>query len=85
MAEKIIVLPPRYTWPVSSVTDADLEALVDADLLRHRIAKPQSKWIGPHDEQVSNTPAGYIVSFTTFHEQGFRVPASLFMRALPRY
>ena len=40
MAEKIIVLPPRYTWPVSSVTDADLEALVDADLLRHQTTDP---------------------------------------------
>jgi hypothetical protein len=35
MAEKIIVLPPRDPWPMSSITNADLEALVDADLLRH--------------------------------------------------
>jgi hypothetical protein len=38
MAEKIIVLPPRDPWPISFVTDADLEALVDAGLLRHRTA-----------------------------------------------
>jgi hypothetical protein len=28
---------------------------------------------------------GYIVSFTSFHERGFGVPASRFMRALPHY
>ena len=28
---------------------------------------------------------GYIVSFTSFHEQGFRVPASRFMQALSHY
>jgi hypothetical protein len=33
MAEKIIVFPPRDPWPVSSITDGDLEALVYAGLL----------------------------------------------------
>jgi hypothetical protein len=28
---------------------------------------------------------GYVVSFTPFHERGFRVPASRCMRALPHY
>jgi hypothetical protein len=28
---------------------------------------------------------GYMVSFTSFHERGFGVPASRFMRALPHY
>jgi hypothetical protein len=36
MAEKISVLPPRDPWPISSVTDKDLEALVDTGLLRPR-------------------------------------------------
>jgi hypothetical protein len=35
MEEKITVLPPRDPWPVSSVSDADLEALVDGGLLWH--------------------------------------------------
>jgi hypothetical protein len=30
-------------------------------------------------------PAGYVVSFTPFHERGFGVPASRFMRALSHY
>ena len=29
--------------------------------------------------------AGYIVSFTSFHERGFGVPASRFMWAVPQY
>jgi hypothetical protein len=34
---------------------------------------------------VLNPPAGYIVSFTSFHERGFGVLASRFMQALPYY
>jgi hypothetical protein len=45
----------------------------------------QPKWIAPHDEQVPNPPVGYIVSFTSFHERGFGVPASRFMWALLHY
>ena len=33
MAEKITVLTPYDPWPVSSVTDEDLEALADGGLL----------------------------------------------------
>jgi hypothetical protein len=85
MAEKITVLPPRVPWPVSSITDGDLEALVDTGLLRPRTTGPQPEWIVPHDEQELNPPAGYIVSFTSFHEWGFEVMASRFMRTLPHY
>jgi hypothetical protein len=34
MAEKISVLPPHDPWPIFSVTDEDLEAMVEASLLR---------------------------------------------------
>jgi hypothetical protein len=40
MVEKITVLPPHDMWPVSSVTDEDLEALVEDDLLRPRSTGP---------------------------------------------
>jgi hypothetical protein len=83
MAEKIAVLPPRDPWLVSSITNVDLEALVDAGLLRPRTTSPQPEWIAPHDEPVLNPPTGHIFSFTSFHEWGFGVPASRFMRALP--
>jgi hypothetical protein len=85
MAEKITVLTPYDLWPVSSVTDEDLEALADAGLLWPRTIGSRPQWIVPHDEQVSNPPTGYNVSFTSFHEWGFRVPVSRFMRALPHY
>jgi hypothetical protein len=85
MAEKITVLPPHDPWPISSVTDEDLEALVKAGLLRPRSTGPQHEWITPYDEQVPDAPAGYIVSFTSFHERGFGVPVSRFMRTLPHY
>jgi hypothetical protein len=35
---------------MSSITDADLEALVDAGLLQPRTTGPQPEWIAPHDE-----------------------------------
>jgi hypothetical protein len=85
MAEKISVLPPRDPWPISSVTDEDLEALVEASLLCPRSTGPQPKWFASGDEQMSNSSVGYIVSFTSFHERGFGVPTSRFMQALPHY
>jgi hypothetical protein len=85
MAKKISVIPPRDPWPISSVTDEDLEALVDAGLLRPRSHGPQLEWFVRGDEQMSDTPVGYVVSFTLFHERGFRVLASRFMWALPHY
>jgi hypothetical protein len=71
MAEKISVLPPRDPWPISSITNEDLEVLVDVGLLRPHSSGPQPEWFVPGDEQMSNPPAGYVVSFTSFHERGF--------------
>jgi hypothetical protein len=73
MAEKISVLPPHDPWPISSITDEGLEALVEAGLLRPRSTGPQFEWFAPGDEQMSNPP------------EGFGVPTSRFMRALPHY
>ena len=30
-------------------------------------------------------PAGYVMSFVSFHKRGLGVPADRFMRALPHY
>jgi hypothetical protein len=68
MVEKITILPPHDPWPISSVNDEDLEALVEAGLLRPCSTCPQPEWIASHDEQVPDLLAGYIVSFTSFHE-----------------
>jgi hypothetical protein len=85
MAEKICVLPPRDLWPISSITNEDLVALVEAGMLHARFTDPQPKWFASGDEQMPNPPAGYIVSFTLFHQWDFGVPVSRFMRALPHY
>jgi hypothetical protein len=81
----VSVLLPRDTWPISFVTDDDLHALVDVGLLCPRLHEPQPKWIMPGNEHESAPPAGYVVSSIPFHERGFGVPASRFMRALPHY
>jgi hypothetical protein len=39
----------------------------------------------PRSEVDPTPPPGYVVSFIPFHERGFGVPASRFMRALLHY
>jgi hypothetical protein len=85
MAEKLSVLPPCDPWPISSLTDEGLQALVDEGLLLPRSYEAHSEWFAPGDEQEPTPPAGYVISFTSFHERGFGVPISHFMRALPHY
>jgi hypothetical protein len=85
MAEKVTVLPPRNPWPFSTVTVEELEEPVFEGLLRPCSAGPRPEWIAPEDEDEPTLPAGYVVSFIPFHERGFGVPASRFMRALPHY
>ena len=85
MVEKLSVLPPCDPWPISSITDDDLQALVYVGLLRPRSRRQWSEWIVPGNEQEHAPPAGYMVSFAPFHERGFGVPVSRFMRALPHY
>jgi hypothetical protein len=41
--------------------------------------------MAPGSEADPTPPPGYVVSFTPFHERGFRMPACRFMRALPHY
>jgi hypothetical protein len=41
--------------------------------------------MAPRSEADPTPPLGYVVSFTPFHERGFGMPASRFMRALPHY
>jgi hypothetical protein len=63
----------------------DLEAL-DADgLLRPLSGDPQPEWMVPPSGAGPTPPPGYVMSFISFHERGFGVPASRFMRALLHY
>jgi hypothetical protein len=85
MADKVTVVPPRDPWPFSTVTVDDLEALVADGLLRPLSGDPQPEWMAPASEADPTPPLGYVVSFVSFHERGFRVPASHFMRAPLHY
>jgi hypothetical protein len=85
MADKATVVPPRDPWHFSTVTVDDLEAFVADGLLRPLSGDPQPEWMAPAGEANLTPPLGYVISFISFHEQGFGVPASRFMRALLHY
>jgi hypothetical protein len=82
MANKVTVIPPRDPWPFSTVDVEDLEALVADGLLHPLSDGPQPEWMAPASEANPTPLPGYVVSFIPFHEWGFGVPASCFMRAL---
>jgi hypothetical protein len=85
MADKVTLVPPRDPWPFSIVAVEDLEALVADGLLRPLSGGPQPEWMAPASEADPTPPPGYVVSLIPFHERGFGVPASRFMRALLHY
>jgi hypothetical protein len=85
MADKATVVPPRDPWPFSTVTMEELEALISDGLLRPLSDRLQPECLAPGSEADPTPPPGYVVSFIPFHERGFEMPASRFMRALPHY
>jgi hypothetical protein len=82
MANRVTVVLPRDPWPFSIVMADDLEALVADGLLRPLSGDPQPEWIAPLSGAAPSPPPGYVLSFVSFHERGFGVPASRFMRAI---
>jgi hypothetical protein len=82
MADRVVVIPPRDPWPFSTVTVDNLEALVADGFLRPLFGDPQPEWIAPPSGAAPSPPPGYVLSFVSFHERGFGVPASRFMRAI---
>jgi hypothetical protein len=71
-----------------------LSPLVQRGWRRHRAkggvfafapTDPQPEWMAPTSEADPAPPPGYVVSFVSFHERGFGVPASRFMQALLHY
>jgi hypothetical protein len=85
MADKVTIVLPRDPWPFSTVAVEDLEALVTNGLLCPLSGGPQPECMAPGSEADPTPPPGYVVSFIPFHERGFGVPASRFMRALLHY
>jgi hypothetical protein len=82
MADRVTVVSLRDQWPLSTVTMDDLEALVADGLLRPLSGDPQPEWMAPPSRVAPSPPSGYVLSFVSFHERGFGVPASHFMRAI---
>jgi hypothetical protein len=82
MADRVTVVSPRDPWPFSTVTVDDLEALVADGLLRPLSGDSQPEWMAPPSGAAPSPPSGYVLSFVSFHEWGFGVPASRFMRAI---
>jgi hypothetical protein len=82
MADRVTVVSPCDPWPFSTVTADDLEALVADGLLRPLSGDPQPEWMAPPSGATPSPPLGYVLSFVSFHERGFGVPTSRFMRAI---
>jgi hypothetical protein len=82
MADRVTIVSPRDLWPFSTVTADDLEALVAEGLLRPLSSDSQPEWMAPSSGAAPSPPPRYVVSFVSFHERGFGVPASRFMRAI---
>jgi hypothetical protein len=59
-----------------------MEDLISHDLLP---ARTVVEWWLPDDHNSSTLPAGYVVSFATFHERGFTSPPHQFLRGLLDY
>jgi hypothetical protein len=79
-------LLPTDAWANSLVTERTLEELVHDGLLRPKMSRTQPEWRAPpSDHRESASLEGYVVSFICFHERGFGVPASPFMRVLLHY
>jgi hypothetical protein len=85
MADRVTVVLPREPWPFSTVTVDDLEALVTDGLLCPLSGDPQPEWMVPPSGVAPTPQSGYVLSFVSFHERGFGLPASRFMRAILHY
>jgi hypothetical protein len=80
--QSITVIDP-LPWPCSTVTRLALSDLVTAGQLAANEDGRPPAWIDPPArDREPNPPFGYVVSFILFHECGFAVPASCFLRGL---
>jgi hypothetical protein len=77
---------PADAWANSLIIERRLEVLVRDGLLRPKMSQTQPEWRAlPSDHRELAPPEGYVVSFICFHERGFGMLASPFMRALLHY
>jgi hypothetical protein len=80
--QPITIIDP-LPWPRSTGTRLSLSELVTTGQLTANEDGRPAAWIVPQpNEREPKPPYDYVVSFIRFHERGFAVPASRFMRAL---
>ena len=80
-----VTILPSDPWPRSNVTEEVLRELVGDGLLRPVTNLERPEWIVPaYDEEEPRPWEGYVVSFVVFHQRGFGMLVSRFMRALLR-
>lgn len=85
MASSTVFVLPVDPWVPSNITARTLAELVKEGLLHPIMSQMEPEWMVPGDEAEPRPRDGYVVSFVAFHERGFAVPASRFMRELPRH
>lgn len=77
---------PTDPWSSSDASPQALQRLVDEGLLCPVTNRDRSEWITSLPIKREPCPRkGYVVSFLAFHERGFGMPPSRFMRSLPYY
>jgi hypothetical protein len=78
LAQDLVVV--MSNWTRSNVSHEQLLHLVEVGQLPP--LTDAVEWIVPADELVPRPLSGYVVSFVTFHERGFSIPVSRFIRGV---
>jgi uncharacterized protein YdgA (DUF945 family) len=77
--EKPTILDPSTVWETSTVTEEQIQSLVDRGLLR---PKSQVRWRPAAGEAFPTEGTGDTVVFIAHIKHGFGVPTSDFLREL---
>ncbi|RLN11526.1 gypsy-type retrotransposon RIRE2 protein [Panicum miliaceum] len=68
---------PELAWFLSTMTDADIEALVAQGLLPEKVV---SRWWSCTEEAFPSEDRTETVLFQSFYEKGFGLPSGAFFR-----
>ena len=68
------IILPADPWEPSDVSVEMLQSLVGDGLLRPITDPDRPEWIAPLGEPEPRPPAGYVMSFVSFHEHGLGLP-----------
>jgi hypothetical protein len=81
-AETACIPDPRAAWVRSTMTEANIQALVDRGLLR---PKAEVQWRATAEEEFPSEDVKEQVVFASFFERDFNLPAGDFFRGLLYY